>query len=215
MTQTQGTVYLVDDDPNMRKALMRFLKTNGLRAQAFGSAREFLDRKSSDTPACLVLDIRMPGMSGLDLQTELAKQNKQLPIVFITGHGDVRMSVQAMKGGAIDFLLKPFADDDLLAVIHQALKKDKRHSEARAEQEQIQDRLRTLTPRERQVFEFVIQGLLNKQIAGKLGASEPTIKVHRHRLMEKMGVTSVAELVQAAIKIDALRPSGELNAEKE
>jgi FixJ family two-component response regulator len=204
MNTLQGTVFIVDDDPSMRKALTRLCASAGLKVNAFASAREFLDAGAPESPACLVLDVRLPGLSGLDLQTELAARNIQTPIVFITGHGDIPMSVRAMKAGAVDFLTKPFQNKDLVAVIQVALGKDVRLQSVQSERELIQGRLDTLTPRERQVFEMVIKGLLNKQIAADLGASEQTIKVHRARVMEKMAVTSVAELVQAAVKIGVL-----------
>lgn len=204
MNPTPGTVYLVDDDPSMCRALVRLVASQGLTPRAFTSAQEFLDSGTPNRPACLVLDIRMPGLSGLDLQTALAQRNLDLPIVFITGHGDVRTSVRAMKQGAVDFLLKPFSHHDLATVIHQALAKDQHRQLSEAGRQDLQNRLQTLTPRERQVFDHVIRGLLNKQIADELGASEQTIKVHRHRVMEKMRVTSVAELVQAAVKLGLL-----------
>jgi len=205
MNNPQGTVYIVDDDPSMRKALGRLCQTAGLTAKTFASAREFLDSGAPESPACLVLDVRMPGLSGLDLQTELATRNIQTQIVFITGHGDIPTSVRAMKAGAVDFLTKPFKDRDLVAVIRNALSKDVQMKSAHEEHDLIQRRLESLTPRERQVFELVIKGLLNKQIAAELGASEQTIKVHRARVMEKMQVASVAELVQAAVKAGALK----------
>lgn len=213
MNEPQGTVYLVDDDPGMCKALIRLVRSQGLKAEAFKSAHEFLEHHTTDSPACLVADIRMPGLTGLDLQSELRKRNVHLPIVFITGHGDVRTSVQAMKGGAVDFLLKPFAERDVIAVIHQALEKDKRGRTARTEQNEIQRRLQTLTHREHQVYELVIRGLLNKQIAAELGATEQTIKVHRHRVMEKMGVSSVAELVRGAVNAGVIQTSGHFSPE--
>ncbi len=190
----------------MRKALLRLLKSHQLNACAFATAHEFLAHGVTGRPACLVLDVRLPGLSGLDLQQELERRNTRVPVIFITGHGDVRMSVQAMKRGAVDFLLKPFNQQDLMAVVRQALTQDQRAHAAHAHQTEFQRRLHTLTPRERQVFDRVIQGLLNKQIASELGASEQTIKVHRHRVMEKMGVTSVAELVQAAMRGEVLGP---------
>jgi RNA polymerase sigma factor (sigma-70 family) len=200
MTTLQGTVHIVDDDPSLRKALARLCESVGLRVRTFASARELLESTPAECPACLLLDVRMPGLSGLDLQTELAARNIQTPIVFITGHGDIPMSVRAMKAGAVDFLTKPFQNKDLLTVIESALAKDLGLQSARQERDAILRRLETLTPRERQVFDLVIKGLLNKQIGGELGASEQTIKVHRGRVMEKMQVASVAELVQAAVK---------------
>ena len=205
MNNPHGTVLIVDDDASFRKALARLCQSEGLTAKTFASAREFLDAGVPESPACLVLDVRMPGRGGLDLQAELATRNIQTPIVFITGHGDIPTSVRAMKAGAVDFLTKPFKDKDLMAVIRDGLSKDVRLKSAQTERDAIQRRLEHLTPRERQVFELVIKGLLNKQIAAELGASEQTIKVHRARVMEKMQVASVAELVQAAVKAGALK----------
>ncbi len=206
MNTPNGTVLIVDDDPGMRKALVRLCQSAGLKVKSFASAREFLDAPAPESPACLVLDVRMPGLSGLDLQAELAARDIHTPIVFITGQGDIPTSVRAMKAGAVDFLTKPFKNKDLVAIIRDALSKDVGRQSAQSERNGIQARLDTLTPRERQVFDLVIKGLLNKQIAAELGASEQTIKVHRARVMEKMAVPSVAELVQAAVKIGVLAP---------
>ena len=205
MTSTAGTVFVVDDDPSMRKALQRLCQSAGLRVKTFASAREFLDGGAPESPACIVLDVRMPGLNGLDLQAEISARNIQTPIVFITGQGDIPMSVKAMKAGAVDFLTKPFRNRDLMTVIRDAISKDVRLNASQTEQETIQRRRQTLTPREHQVFEMVITGMLNKQIAFELGTSEQTIKIHRRRVMEKMQVTSVAELVQAAVKVGALK----------
>ena len=205
MNPPQGMVHIVDDDPDMRKALARLCQISGLTTRTFESAREFLEAGVTDSPACLVLDVRMPGLSGLDLQTELAKRDIRTPIVFITGHGNIPTSVRAMKAGAVDFLTKPFRNQDVLGVIRTALGKDAAQREAQAEREAIRKRLNTLTPRERQVFDFVIQGFLSKQIAGELGTSDQTIKVHRGRIMHKMQVDSVAELVQLAMKADVMK----------
>jgi two-component system, LuxR family, response regulator FixJ len=205
MNTPQGTVLIVDDDSSMRSALTRLCQSAGLRVKAYSTAREFLEAGVTDSPSCLVLDVRMPGLSGLDLQSELAARSIRTPVVFITGHGDIPMSVRAMKAGAVDFLTKPFHNQDLLGVIQNALCKDVQLNTDLREREAVQHRLDTLTPRERQVFELVIKGLLNKQIAGELGASEQTIKVHRARIMEKMQVTSVAELVQAAVRVGTLK----------
>lgn len=204
MNQTEGTVYLIDDDPGMLKALTRLVKTEGLNACAFSSADQFLKHSPILSPACLVTDVCMPGLSGMELQAELAKRHIRMPTVFITGHGSIPMSVKAMREGAVDFLQKPFDQQDLVKTIRVALAKDKQLSASQAERLEIQRRVDQLTPRERQVFQLVIRGLLNKQIAAELGASERTIKVHRHRIMQKMRVTSVAEMVQAAIKIGVL-----------
>jgi RNA polymerase sigma factor (sigma-70 family) len=204
MSSVSGTVYVVDDDPSMRRALARLCRSHNLVVQAFASARDFLDHGAIQSPSCLVLDICMPGLSGLDLQAELAARKLRIPIVFITGHGDIPASVKAMKAGAVDFLTKPFSHQSLIAAIREAFAKDTRQKSDEGEREKIEQHLSTLTPRERQVFEMVVKGLLNKQIAAELGASEQTIKVHRGRVMEKMQVASVAELVQAAVKIGAL-----------
>jgi FixJ family two-component response regulator len=195
-----GTVFVVDDDPAVRKALTRLIKSAGYTVQAFASAREFLGywRVSDDGPACLVLDVRMPKFSGLDLQRELQTSNTPLPIIFITGHGDIPMSVKAMKKGAVDFLPKPVQDKDLLPAIEQALARARQAWDERQELADIKRRLDALTPREREVMALVVRGLLNKQIAFELGTVEKTVKVHRARVMEKMEVQSLAELVRLA-----------------
>lgn len=197
MSTEKATVFVVDDDASVRKALARSIQVAGLNVKTFASAREFLDQGSPESPGCLVLDVRMPGLSGLDLQAELNSRNIRTPIVFITGHGDIPLSVKAMKGGAVDFLTKPFKVANLLEVIQEALKKDARLQASRAEQAEVQRRIQTLTPREREVLGLVVKGLLNKQIAAELGAAERTVKVHRGRMMQKMQVGSVAELVHA------------------
>ena len=203
------TVFLVDDDSSVRRALTRLIKSAGYPVLAFASAGEFLENNvPSDGPACLVLDIRMPGLSGLDLQGELQKRDSILPIIFITGHGDIPMSVKAMKAGAVDFLPKPVNDAVLLRAIEQALARAVREGAELAERKDIQRRLDTLTPRERQVLEHVIGGQLNKQIAFDLGTVERTIKVHRARVMKKMHVGSLAELVRIAEKIGIPPKSG-------
>jgi RNA polymerase sigma factor (sigma-70 family) len=202
VTTPCSTVFLVDDDASVRKALTRLIKSAGYQVQAFGSAREFLDRNViSNGPSCLLLDMRMPGLTGFDLQTELQKTSAVLPIIFITGHGDIPMSVKAMKTGAIDFLLKPVKDADLLGAIEQALTRATRELAQHSEIEEVQRRIATLTTREREVMELVVTGMLNKQIAHELGTSEKTIKVHRARVMEKMEVDSLAELVRITERI--------------
>jgi FixJ family two-component response regulator len=194
------TVFIVDDDASVRRALTRLIKSAGYEVQAFASARDFLEHGTAgcDGPACLVLDVRMPGLSGLDLQQELEAANALLPIIFITGHGDIPMSVKAMKHGAVDFLPKPVKDKVLLSAIEQALDRAVRERSAHDELDDIRGRLETLTPRELEVLRLVITGMLNKQIAHRLGTVEKTIKVHRARVMEKMQVQSVAELVRLA-----------------
>jgi len=196
------TVFIVDDDASVRRALTRLIKSAGYPVQAFASARDFLEywRANDQNPACLVLDVRMPGLSGLDLQHELQAANTLLPIIFVTGHGDIPMSVKAMKEGAVDFLPKPIRDKDLLKAIKLALARASHDYAERLELEEIQTRVTSLTPREREVMTLVVRGLLNKQIAFELGTVEKTIKVHRARVMEKMKVESLAELVRLAEK---------------
>jgi FixJ family two-component response regulator len=197
-----STVFLIDDDPSVRRALARLIKSAGYQVQTFVSAREFLDRMpDAARPACLVLDVRMPGLSGIDLQRELRLTNPILPIIFITGHGDIPMTVKAMKAGAVDFLPKPVRDTDLLRAIEQALARAVHDRAKLDETEDIQSRLEKLTPREREVMNLVVKGRLNKQIAFALGIVEKTIKVHRARVMDKMQVDSVAELVRIVEKI--------------
>ena len=194
-------VFVVDDDKAVRKSLERLIKSVGLTMQPFSSAREFLESDPSDGPSCLVLDVRMPGLSGIDLQKELGKMGYTIPIIFITGYGDIPMSVRTMKRGAIDFLTKPFNDQDLLDAIHRAIEKDKQTRREQDEIGTIQQRVDSLTPREREVFSLVVTGMLNKQIAYDLGMSEKTVKVHRSRVMDKMQADSLAELVRLAYKV--------------
>ena len=195
------TVFVVDDDPAVLKSLSRLLRSAGLAAATFSSPREFLERHDPDAPGCLVLDVAMPGLNGLELQQALNARRRELAIVFLTGHGDIPMSVRAMKGGAVDFLTKPVNADDLLNAVRVATEKDRLQREARAEVAEIHQRFNTLTPREREVMEHVISGDLNKQTAADLGTVEKTIKVHRARVMEKMKVQSVAELVRLAERV--------------
>jgi FixJ family two-component response regulator len=198
MTVAAPVVYIVDDDASVRKSLTRLVAAAGYRVHAFASAREYLAREPATGPSCLVLDVRMPGLTGLDLQKALAGAEHRTAIVFITGHGDIAMSVAAMKAGAVDFLTKPFAAKDLLDAIHRALAKDTRDLGTEARVAEIQQRVKLLTPRETQVFALVVTGMLNKQIASELGVCEKTVKVHRARVMEKMRAGSVAELVRLA-----------------
>jgi len=201
MSEKQTTVFVVDDDSSVRKGLKRLLKSTGYGVEAFSSAEEFLASDSScDGPACLVLDVQMPGLNGLNLQEKLVSRAYTVPIIFITGHGDIPTSVRAMKKGAVEFLTKPFDDRDLLDAVQEALQKDLQNRTVLAERENIQQRLATLTPREREILTYVIAGLLNKQIAYVLDISEKTVKVHRGRVMEKTGVESLAELVRLAEK---------------
>jgi FixJ family two-component response regulator len=195
-------VFLVDDDPSVRRALARLIKSAGHQVQTFASAEEFLGRRAAgEEAACLVLDVRMPGLTGIELQRQLQTLNRHVPIVFMTGHGNIPMSVQAMKAGAVDFLPKPVKDTDLLRAIEQALARAVRDRAERNELEDVRERVEKLTPREREVMVLVVRGLLNKQIAFELGTVEKTIKVHRARVMEKMQVDSLADLVRLAEKV--------------
>jgi len=198
-------VYVVDDDASFRKAASRLLRTAGLEVEALASAQEFLEHPMADRPSCLVLDVRMPGPSGMDLQAALQKSRRDIPIVFMTGHGDVSTSVRAMKGGAVDFLEKPFRAPELLACVQRGLARSEQSRVERAEHAAIERRFATLTSRERDVLWLVVTGLLNKQIAGELGIAEKTVKIHRGQVMQKMEAGSVAELVPMAQK---LRPAG-------
>ena len=196
MSQAGPTVFIVDDDPAVLKSLSRLLRANHVNVVTFGSPQDFLQRYDPHTPGCLVLDVAMPGLNGLELQEALRIKGSAIPIIFLTGHGDIPMSVQAIKGGALDFMTKPVHDKDLLKAVEAALEKDRIERQSRAELDDIHERLATLTPREREVLIHVVSGQLNKQIAYDLGTVEKTIKVHRARVMEKMKVGSVAELVR-------------------
>lgn len=204
MSDNSPIVFVVDDDPDVLKGLVRLLRSAGLEVAAFSSPHAFLELHDSSAPGCLVLDLAMPGLNGLELQGALTAKGSAIPIVFLTGRGDVPMSVQAMKGGALDFLTKPVNDEDLLRAITAALEKDRIGRESRAELDEIQQRLSTLTPREREVLTHVVSGQLNKQIANDLGTVEKTIKVHRARVMEKMKVNSVAELVRLTERLKTI-----------
>jgi len=197
-------VFIVDDDPSVRKSLTRLVKAAGYTVEAFASAREFLAREQYTGPCCLVLDVRMPGLTGLDLQEALAGAGRRMSIVFITGHGDVSTSVRAMKSGAIDFLTKPVDAKDLLKAIQRCVTKDMQDLGDEARVTEIQERIKMLTPREIEVFALVVTGMLNKQIAFELGISEKTVKVHRARVMEKMRAGSVAELVRLADRVGVI-----------
>jgi FixJ family two-component response regulator len=206
VTAAEAIVFVVDDDAGTRESLENLIRSVGLRVEAFASAQEFLRSQRPDAPSCLVLDVRLPGLSGLDLQKQMAGGERQIPIVFITGHGDIPMSVRAMKAGAVEFLTKPFRDQDLLDAIQQALERDRRAREQQAEVEELRSRYRLLTPRERDVMSLVVTGLLNKQIAGELGTSEASVKVHRQHVMEKMRAASVAALVRMADRVGLPTP---------
>ena len=194
-------VFVIDDDPSVRTSLKFLISTVGLQVESFDSAEAFLRGKLSDGPSCLVLDVRLRGMSGLDFQRELAARNIRTPIVFITGHGDIPMSVRAMKAGAVEFLTKPCRDQDLLDAIRIALERDRARCDQEKDATELQQRFASLTPREREVVSMVVSGMLNKQIAGQLGTAENTVKVHRSRAMEKMHAQSLADLVRMVEKL--------------
>ncbi len=201
MAEPEPVVFVIDDDPSVRRAIRRLIGSVGLQVELFGSAKEFLRGERLDAPSCLVLDIRLPGISGLDFQRGLAEANIHIPIIFITAHGDIPMTVRAMKAGAVEFLTKPFRDQDLLDAIHVALERDRAKRQQEEEMATLHQRWESLTPREREVLPLVVSGLLNKQIAGEIGTSETTVKVHRGQLMRKMGADSLAELVRLAERI--------------
>lgn len=202
MKDRSATVFVIDDDASVREAIDSLIRSVGINVRTFASAQEFMTSKRPDAPACLVLDVRMPGLSGLDLQRELANAGIRIPVIFITGHGDIPMSVRAMKAGAVEFLTKPFRDQDLLDAISQAIERDRAERVQFAEVVELQRRFEELTPREREVMEQVVAGLLNKQIANRLNISEVTVKLHRHQVMEKMKAQSLAELVRMAEKLN-------------
>ena len=198
------TVFIVDDDRGMRQAVQDLVESVGLRAESFATALEFLNRQPTSDPSCLVLDVRLPQMSGLDFQRLLTEIGMQIPIIFITAHGDVPMSVRALKSGAVEFLTKPFRDQDLLDAVQQALQRDRAAREDQAAVQELQERFRALTAREREVMGLVVSGMLNKQIASEIGASEATVKIHRGNVMQKMHAGSLIDLVRIADKLKML-----------
>ncbi len=210
MTEALPRVFIVDDDPSIRRSLERLIRLASYEVETYASATDFLARDLYDGPCCLVLDVRMPGLTGLDLQEELNNAHLDLPIVFITGHGDISMSVKAMKAGAVDFLPKPFEEEELLDAVHRSIEKHIRSREERAERASIERRVASLTHREYQVFTLVVTGLLNKQIGAELGVKEKTVKVHRARVMQKMEVVSLAELARLAERLGSISIKGDL-----
>lgn len=204
MIEPKSTVFVIDDDAAIRDALQSLISSMKLHVELFGSAAEFLQRERSDVPSCLVLDVRLPGISGLDFQRKLTEANHSIPVIFITGHGDIPMSVRAMKAGAVEFLTKPFRDQDLLDAIHVALERDRARRQQESEMIVLRERFESLTPREQEVLPLVVSGRLNKQIAAELGTSEITVKVHRASVMRKMQADSLPDLVKMAVRLSLL-----------
>jgi FixJ family two-component response regulator len=197
---------IVDDDSSVREALGRLFRSVDLEPKLFASVAELMRHKFPDAPCCLVLDIRLPGVSGLDFQTQLVEANIHVPIIMMTGHGDIPMSVRAMKGGAVDFLTKPFRDQDMLDAVAQAIERDRKRRDSDKALAELRERFESLTPREREIMALVTAGLMNKQVAGELGLSEITVKIHRGHIMRKMGVRSLADLVRAAEALELHQP---------
>jgi len=206
MNETLPIVFVVDDEPAVGVSIKRLLHSVGLEARHFTSASEFLRAKRPDAPGCIVLDVRLPDLSGLDLQQELAKANVDLPVIFVTGHADIPMTVRAMKAGAVEFLTKPFREQDLLEAVQRAISRHRQTRDQRASMRVLQSRYELLTPREREVYPLVASGLLNKQVAAELNASEKTIKVHRGQLMQKMEAHSLSDLIRMAEQLVVLSP---------
>jgi FixJ family two-component response regulator len=208
MNSLEPTVFVVDDDISVREAITNLLRSVRLRVETFSTAQAFRSRPRYAGPTCLVLDVRLPGSSGLDLQQQLAQAHEKIPIIFITGHADVPMSVRAMKAGAVEFLTKPFRDQELLDAVGQALRQDEKLRRREAETAKLRERYSMLTAREHEVMKYVVLGLVNKQIAAKLGITEPTVKLHRGRVMRKLEVNSLADLVRMAQELQAPHPEG-------
>src|SRR5215204_1728833 len=207
--ESEAIVFVVDDDPSMRKALSNLFRSVGLRAEVFGSARELLDSELPEVASCLVLDIRLPGPSGLDFQAELAKANIQIPIIFMTGHGDIPMTVKAMKAGAVDFLTKPFRDQDMLDAVTAAIERDRKSRQEAKILSDLKARFATLSAREQEVLTLVTAGLMNKQVAAEIGIAEITVKIHRGNIMRKMAAKSLAELVKMAQALGVKRTASQ------